>query len=67
MRQAAVQAMVETLNHEKLLVEPAAACTLAALTTGAIAVKPGENVVAILCGANVTLDELMGWREQFRR
>jgi threonine dehydratase len=63
--QAAVQAIIEILNQEKLLVEPAAACTLAALTAGRIPIKPGENVAVILCGANVTLDEVIEWSTRF--
>lgn len=37
----------------KLAVEPAAALGLAALRTGAVAVRPHERVALILCGANL--------------
>lgn len=59
----AVEAIIELLNEEKLLVEPAASCTLSALTQGQIPVKAGANVAVIMCGANVTLDNVLGWRK----
>lgn len=62
---AAVAALLELLDHEKLLVEPATSCSLAALTGGQIPVWPGENVVVIICGANVTLAMVQAYREQF--
>jgi threonine dehydratase len=57
----AIQSMLELLGEEKLLVEPAAACILAALTQGQIQIKPGTNVAIILCGANVALENLLEW------
>ncbi|MEP6986725.1 MAG: threonine/serine dehydratase [Chloroflexota bacterium] len=57
----AVQAMTELLQEEKLLVEPAASCTLAALTQGKIQVKPNSNIAVVLCGANIALDNLLEW------
>lgn len=60
----AVEAIIELLNEEKLLVEPAASCTLSALIQGQIQVKPDANVAVIMCGANVTLDDVLGWRNQ---
>jgi len=59
----AVEAILELLNEEKLLVEPAASCTLAALTQGKIQVKSGANVAVITCGANVTLDDVLRWNK----
>ncbi len=59
----AAEEIIDLLNEEKLLVEPAASCTLSALTQGKIQVKPGANVVVIMCGANVTLDNVLGWRK----
>jgi threonine dehydratase len=58
---SAVQALLEILATEKLLTEPAASCSVAALLDGAIEVKPGENVVVVLCGANVAIDSLRNW------
>jgi threonine dehydratase len=57
--QAAVRALLETLQEEKMLIEPAAACCLAALASGEIPVRPDETVVVIVCGANVALDQVM--------
>jgi threonine dehydratase len=61
----AVAALVALLDHEKLLVEPATSCSLAALTGGLIPVQPGENVVVIVCGANVSLAMVQTYRERF--
>jgi threonine dehydratase len=58
---AAIRALLEILNQEKLLTEPATACSLAALLEEKINVTPGENVVIVLCGANVSLDLVCDW------
>ncbi len=46
------------VETEKLLTEPAASCSVAALIEGRIAINPGENVVVALCGANVALEDV---------
>lgn len=56
--QQAIEALVGLLADEKLLVEPAASCTVAALTAGQIPLRPGETVVVILCGGNITPREV---------
>lgn len=61
----AVASLLTLLDAEKLLVEPAASCTLAAITEGKILVKAGSNVVMLMCGANVTLESVLGWQEKF--
>jgi threonine dehydratase len=53
--------LLETWRRERLLVEPAAACVIAALASGRVKVRAGECVVAVACGANVELDEVSGW------
>jgi threonine dehydratase len=53
--------VLETWRGERLLLEPAAACVLAALASGRVRVRPGERVVAVACGANVELDEVSAW------
>jgi len=53
-----MQALREILETEKLLTEPAAACSVAALIEGKIAVEADQNIVVILCGANIGLDKL---------
>lgn len=58
---AAIDSLLDLLREDKLLVEPAASCSVAALTTGKIRVCPGENVVVVLCGANVSLDQVLTW------
>ena len=57
----AIGAVLEVLQEEKLLAEPAAACCLAALTNGQIEIHPQENIVVVLCGGNVALDKVAGW------
>lgn len=63
--QQAVASLLEFLDQEKLLVEPAMSCSLAALTSGMIPVERNENIVVIVCGGNVTLSDLAQWRQQF--
>lgn len=58
-----VASLLTLLDEEKLLVEPAASCTLAAITEGKIPVKAGTNVAVVMCGANVTLESVLGWRK----
>jgi threonine dehydratase len=62
---AAIAALLEILAEEKLLVEPAASCSVAALATGRIRVRSGENVVVVLCGANVSPDQILEWSAKF--
>jgi threonine dehydratase len=57
---SAMRALREILEREKLLVEPAASCSVAALDEGKIGICPGENVAVVLCGANVDLDGVLG-------
>lgn len=60
----AVAELLRTLDDEKLLVEPAASCTLAALTAGLIPDIEGKTVVPIMCGANLNLAQLLVWMEE---
>ena len=62
---AAIRALLEILAFEKLLTEPAASCSLAALLERKVRFSPGERVVVVLCGANVGLDQVGAWRERF--
>lgn len=61
----AVAAMLECLEQEKLLVEPAMSCIFAALKQGAISIAPEDTVVVVVCGGNATLADLQAWRRQF--
>ncbi|MBU1226716.1 MAG: threonine/serine dehydratase [Actinobacteria bacterium] len=55
---------IEMLMHRaKVVVEPAAGCTLAAAQRVAGAL--GSHVVLILCGGNVSLGDLTAWGERF--
>jgi threonine dehydratase len=63
--ESAIRALLRLVQQEKLLAEPAASCSLAALLEGRIPVKPGENVVVVLCGANVTLEQTHAWARQY--
>jgi threonine dehydratase len=60
---AAVESLVMLAERAKVLTEPAASCTLAAAE--AVAGRLGEHVVLVLCGGNVTLSDVAGWRERF--
>jgi threonine dehydratase len=59
--EAAIQALLEIIREEKILVEPAASCCLAALRSREIPFKAGEKVVVVVCGANVAMDQVMQW------
>lgn len=59
----AISALHEILDTEKLLTEPAASCSVAALLTGKVPVGADENVVVVLCGANVSLSRVIGWKQ----
>ena len=62
----AVTAMANLLGEEKLLTEPATACSLAALLSGKIPVDHAQNVVVVLCGANVGVERLRNWLAALR-
>lgn len=53
------------LDREKLFLEPAASCTLSALTCGDVPDLAGRTVVPVLCGSNVTLSQLASWARAF--
>lgn len=60
----AVESLVAFLNHEKILVEPAMSCIIPALLQNRSEFK-GKKIAIIVCGSNVTLDELQNWEKQF--
>jgi threonine dehydratase len=53
------------LERAKILVEPAAACCLAAAARQAHQFQPDENIVILLCGGNVSIDDLCAWHRNF--
>jgi threonine dehydratase len=63
---AAIRALVTILQEEKLFTEPATSCSVAALLEGKIPVKPGEDVVVVLCGANVAHEKVHEWESAAR-
>ena len=61
----AIDALVDLLAEEKLLTEPATSCSVAAIVEGRVPVERDENVVVVLCGANVGLARIAGWIARF--
>lgn len=59
---SAIRSLLEILELEKLLTEPAASCSVAALSEGKIPCKAGDNVVVVLCGANIGMDKVSAWQ-----
>ena len=53
------------LERTKVLAELSAACTLAAAEKIRGALTPADHLVLILCGGNVSLEDLAGYRERF--
>ena len=54
-----IRAMMLILERAKVLAEPAAASTYAALLSGRVKLGPGETVVCILSGGNIDTDRLV--------
>jgi threonine dehydratase len=55
---AITKAQTALWRQRRLLVEPAGATALAALTSGAYKPAPGEKVAVLLCGGNIAPDPL---------
>jgi len=56
------KALVWVMHHCKIVVEGAAAAPVAAMLHNLIPAPPGSNVVAVLSGGNVNLDQIKGLR-----
>ncbi len=54
------------LQTEKLLCEPAAACVLTAARKIAPSLADDSVIGLVLCGSNISLDDLDAWRQQRR-
>ena len=52
------------LQHEKVLCEPAASCVLTAAHKIVDSLPADAVIGLVLCGSNVSLDDLDGWRRQ---
>ncbi len=61
----AYSAAVFLLERAKVLTELAAACTLAAFETVADRFGPSDHVVLVLCGGNVSVADMLGYRQRF--
>ena len=58
----ALKALKFLLDEEKVLVEPATSCIVAALLENKFDMSHFEKIGIILCGANVSLRELQNWK-----
>ncbi|MHA2225490.1 MAG: threonine ammonia-lyase [Candidatus Hodarchaeales archaeon] len=58
----ALDALQILLEKEKMLVEPATSCSLAALLQNKFDLSKIEKICLILCGANVSLRQLREWK-----
>lgn len=54
------EALLWTMARTKIVVEGAAAASVAALLNGLVEAEPGETVVCVLSGGNLKLDQLNG-------
>lgn len=62
---ATVKALFRILERTKQLVEPAAACCLAAAERQRVSFKPDEKIVLLLCGGNVAGEDLVAFAQRF--
>jgi threonine dehydratase len=58
----ALNALHFLLEKEKILVEPATSCSIAALLQNKFDLSNTEKICIILCGANVSLRQLREWK-----
>jgi threonine dehydratase len=61
----AVSALIFFLERTKYLTEPAASCCLAAALRQRERFRATDHVVLLLCGGNVSLEDLCGFRQRF--
>lgn len=62
---SAYRALIELLERAKVVAEIAASCTLAAFERDADRFGSDDHVVLVLCGGNVSADDLANYRERF--
>jgi threonine dehydratase len=60
-----VAALNLILERTKYLIEPAAACCLVAAERHRGQFGPDEKVLLLLCGGNLSVDELCSFRQRF--
>ena len=61
----AVRELVWVLQNGRVLLEPAAACVVAAALARKDSFRPDERVCLVLCGSNVALEDIASWRSEF--
>ena len=62
----AVKSLIDFLNYEKILVEPAMSCIIAALFQNKFEFK-GKKIAIVVCGSNVTFEEFEKWKNDLLR
>ena len=60
----AVTSIFQFLDKEKLLVEPATSCIISATLKNKELFR-GKQVVLVICGSNVTYQEVLQWQQEF--
>jgi threonine dehydratase len=55
------------LERTKYLVEPAAACCLAAAEQQRDQLRPNDHVVILLCGGNLSVHDLSAFHQRFAK
>ncbi|VTS05935.1 threonine ammonia-lyase [Tuwongella immobilis] len=60
-----VQALFTILERTKQLVEPGAACVLAAAMQQRASFRPNEKIVLLLCGGNLSVSDLVQFAHRF--
>lgn len=60
--QETLDALIQLLDNEKILVEPATSCSIAALLQNKFDLTDVKKICIILCGANVSLRQLKEWK-----
>jgi threonine dehydratase len=64
--EAAIGALIELLQHEKILAEPASTCSIAALEQMKSEFAADERIVVVICGANIDLNKVCAWISERR-
>ena len=64
---AAYASLVYLLERTKYLVEPAAACCLAAVEQQRDQLRPNDHVVILLCGGNLSVQDLTAFHQRFAK
>lgn len=61
----AVRELVWVLQNGRVLLEPAAACVVAAALARKDSFRADERICLVLCGSNVALEDIDRWRSEF--